>query len=48
MMPDKASLHLIAIEDRDYKEERIDCKFVLSKQRDFNCVCPPRVICDWR
>ena len=34
-MPDKASLHLIAIEDRDYKEERIDCKFYLAKQRDF-------------
>lgn len=29
-MPDKASLHLVAIEDRDYKEERIDCEFIFA------------------
>ena len=25
-MPDKASLYMFAIEDRQYKEDRIDCK----------------------
>lgn len=29
MFPDKASLYICAIEDRQYKEEKIFCKFLI-------------------
>lgn len=29
LFPDKATIFLAAIEDQDYKEEKIDCKRVL-------------------
>jgi len=28
VLPDKASLCLTAIEDADYKEDKIECKFI--------------------
>ena len=28
VLPDKASLHLTAIEDADYKEDKIECEFI--------------------
>lgn len=28
VLPDKASLHLTAIEDAEYKEDKIECKFI--------------------
>ena len=28
LFPDKANLYVCAIEDRDYKEEKIDCRFI--------------------
>jgi len=27
VLPDRASLHLTAIEDAEYKEDKIECKF---------------------
>lgn len=28
MLPDKASLHLTAIEDSEYKEDKIECELI--------------------
>lgn len=30
MLPDKASLHLTAIEDADYKDDKIECELLTS------------------
>ena len=30
MFPDRAALYITAIEDRQYKEEKIHCKFMVT------------------
>lgn len=38
LFPDIATLHIAAIEDQDYKDEKINCQFTRSS----SLLCPPQ------
>ena len=43
LFPDKATIYLAAIEDQDYKEEKINCKSLSAgRTSTFRFLSPPR------
>jgi hypothetical protein len=47
IFPDRATMYMVGIEDRDYKEDKVECEYSVSSMKIFFYLIKRVVECLW-